>query len=179
MVQGGFFEFWRTVILGAKTSSLIIIFRELQIKCPLTQPLPAGSFFNFYFILLINTCCVKGWNCTLNLCSQRVQIYYLYHINFLRCLFGFALFYSFHCLLVFYLFISRLLSRFPIYFGYVKFFLQQSTCIVIISCIVGFALFCCCLLILYLFISFIVVWVFYFFVFVNIFSTILFFKYKY
>jgi hypothetical protein len=72
-----------------------------------------------------------------------------------------------HCLLVLYLFISRLLFGFliifislnislqqctcimfikPFFFVFINIYLQQSTCMMFISCVVGFTFSCCLLL---------------------------------
>ncbi len=135
--------------------------------------------------------CQRLKSCTPNICLQRGWVYFFYCVHFLRC------FVLYHYILVFYLFNSRLLFRFPFFFlNYKHFFatihlyyvhfshclcwfvlfyslslsfcslflqfplvvwvsilfffvntsLQQSTCIVFISHIVGFALPCCLLL---------------------------------
>ncbi len=124
--------------------------------------------------------CQRLKSCTPNICLQKRQIYYFYHVHFPHFLFGFVLFYylqlSSCCLLVHFPFIVWVFD----FLISVNIFLQQSTCIVFISHIVGLALSYCCLLFLYLFISLIVVWVFDFFVFINIFlQQSIFFQYKY
>jgi hypothetical protein len=62
---------------------------------------------------------------------------FISHVCFIFCCF-----FLHCCLLVLYLFDSHLLFGF---FVYVNIPLQQSTCIMFISCVVGFALSCCVL----------------------------------
>jgi hypothetical protein len=89
--------------------------------------------------------CQRLKSCTPNICLQKRQIFYFYHVHFPHCLFGFALFYLL-------LFSCCLLVRFPFivwvfdFLIYVNIFLQQSTCIVFISHIVGLAWSYCLLL---------------------------------
>jgi hypothetical protein len=77
------------------------------------------------------------------------------------------------CFFVLYLFISRLLFGFLIFFVFVNIFLQQSilSCsfptLLGLHCLVVY----CCFLVLYLLISFVVVWIFDFFVSLNFFFT--------
>jgi hypothetical protein len=113
--------------------------------------------------------CQRLRSCTLIFAHKEDNfIVFIMFISCIVCL-GLHCFIICHCLLVFYLFISRFLFGFPIFFVSINIFLQQSICIMFISCIVGFALSCCgcCLFLLYLIISFIIIWVSNFFVSLN------------
>ncbi len=117
--------------------------------------------------LLIDTLCQRLRSCTPNICSQRECVYYFYCVHFICCLFGFALLYSLSfssCSLLvhlppivqvfdFFCFCKHLFATMhlyvfiiPIFFVFVNISLQQSTCIMFISCVARFALFCCLLL---------------------------------
>ncbi len=95
--------------------------------CPMTHPWCFRHFFNFTLLPCTipgdYTCCVKGWKVT-----QWIFVHeedgFTTSIMFTSCLlFGFL-----------FIFVS------------INIFLQQSTCIVFISCINEFALSCCLLL---------------------------------
>jgi hypothetical protein len=88
--------------------------------------------------------CQRSRSCTLNICSQRRRVYCFYCVHFPLVVWVF------------------------VFFVYVNISLQQSTCIMFSSYVVGFALFCCFLIVVYLIIFLTIVWVSDFFVFLNI-----------
>ncbi len=110
--------------------------------------------------LAMDVLCQRLRSCTPNICSQRGQAYCFYCVHFLRCLFGFVLLY-FLSLFSCSLFVHFLVVVWvPTFFCFYKYFFATihlyhvhfSHCWV---CIV--LLFICCLLVIHLFISLVVV----------------------
>jgi hypothetical protein len=112
--------------------------------------------FVFILFLAIHTCCVKGWEVAhwIFACKKDKFTTSIMFISHIVC-FGLHCSTICHCFLVLYLFNSCLFFGFPFLFIFVNISLQQSNCIMFISCVVCFSLhgsiFYCCLFILYLF----------------------------
>jgi hypothetical protein len=108
----------------------------------------------FNFFPAIDTCCIKGWNVPHWIFARKedgftISIMFISH---LICL-GLHCFVLCRCLLILYLFISRLL------FGFLNFFCNNLFVSRSFHALLSlhYLFFYCCLLVLYLFISLIVV----------------------
>jgi hypothetical protein len=89
--------------------------------------------------------CQRLRSCRPNICSQRGHVYCFYHVHFLHCLFRFTLF-CFLSLSLCSLFVwFSLIVWVSVFFLFISIYLEQSTCIMFTSRIVGFALSCCLL----------------------------------
>ncbi len=105
-----------------------------------------GGYWFLYYFIAINTC-VKGWKVAHRIFPHKEEEFIVYIVFISRIIYlGLHCFVPCHYLLVLYLFISHLLVGFLDFFCFCEHFLQQSTCIVFISRVVGFALSCCLLL---------------------------------
>jgi hypothetical protein len=88
--------------------------------------------------------CQRLRTCTPYICSQKGWVWCFYHVHL----------FVWVCIVLFFVIVFLFATcsfptyylGFRFYFIFVNIFLQQSTCIVFISCIVGFALSCCLLL---------------------------------
>jgi hypothetical protein len=98
--------------------------------------------------------CQRLESCTLNIYSQRKHVYYFYCVLISHVCLGLHCFVLYHCFILLYLFISCLLFGFLFFLVFINTYLQQSTCIMFISRIVGFALSYCLLSFYYLLWSF-------------------------
>jgi hypothetical protein len=104
-----------------------------------------------------------------NICSQRRQFYCFFHVHFMHCLFGFALFYYLSLSSCFLLVHFSLIIWVSDFFCFYKPFFATIHLYHVHFLRCWFALSCCgcCLFLLYLIISFIIIWVSNFFVSLN------------
>jgi hypothetical protein len=181
------FTHTRLLLMLLSTTFFTFIFPFKTQQCCAWTILGTSSMFCFTLLKLLDVCrwilvslffydnwymlCQRLKSCTSNICSQRRHIYCWYPVRFPHYLFGFALFCSLllsSCsLFVHFLFVSWVFN----FFVSINIFCNN----LLVSCslpeLLGlhYLLVCCCLLVVYLFISFVVVWVSNFFVYINIF----------
>jgi hypothetical protein len=101
-------------VLGTNSMSCLILLKLLDV---------CMWIFVYTLFLMINTCCVKGWKVAHQIFAHKEDKFTAF-IMFISCVICFGLCCSVfcHCLLVLYLFDSRLLFGFPFLFFLCKHF---------------------------------------------------------